>query len=150
MPCSANCVSYRSSSNSCNLIRPRPSWASTPSRATRRLCSSWKGPVSAKSVLEKNMPNTIYFATGNKKKLEEVVSILSSGSKLSFAVEPVKLELPELQVSAITVAVGALLLTPSLPTSAAFCKPVFPFRSVVLCSKYQVCSYTVSVGNFPL
>jgi hypothetical protein len=42
-------------------------------------------------------PSTIYFATGNKKKLEEVVAILEAGSKLPFAVEPAKLELPELQ-----------------------------------------------------
>ncbi|KAF6259817.1 inosine triphosphate pyrophosphatase-like protein [Scenedesmus sp. NREL 46B-D3] len=42
-------------------------------------------------------PSTIYFATGNKKKLEEVVAILSAGHELPFKVEPAKLDLPELQ-----------------------------------------------------
>lgn len=45
------------------------------------------------------LPSTIHFATGNKKKLEEVVAILQSGQTLPFKVESVKLELPELQVS---------------------------------------------------
>ena len=42
-------------------------------------------------------PTTIRFATGNKKKLEEVVAILSSGAPLPCAIESVKLDLPELQ-----------------------------------------------------
>lgn len=42
-------------------------------------------------------PSTIAFATGNKKKLEEVIAILESGSKLSFQVTSLKLDLPELQ-----------------------------------------------------
>ncbi|KAL4433779.1 hypothetical protein ABPG75_000220 [Micractinium tetrahymenae] len=42
-------------------------------------------------------PATIYFATGNKKKLEEVVAILEAGHKLPFAVQPAAVELPELQ-----------------------------------------------------
>eukprot|EP00193_Tetraselmis_chui_P005682 CAMPEP_0177762720 /NCGR_PEP_ID=MMETSP0491_2-20121128/6494_1 /TAXON_ID=63592 /ORGANISM="Tetraselmis chuii, Strain PLY429" /LENGTH=196 /DNA_ID=CAMNT_0019278791 /DNA_START=269 /DNA_END=859 /DNA_ORIENTATION=- len=42
-------------------------------------------------------PTTIAFATGNKKKLEEVVAILAAGADLPFAVESVKLDLPELQ-----------------------------------------------------
>ncbi|WIA19441.1 hypothetical protein OEZ86_005779 [Tetradesmus obliquus] len=42
-------------------------------------------------------PSTIYFATGNKKKLEEVVAILAAGHELPFKVEPAKLDLPELQ-----------------------------------------------------
>ncbi|KAL4450725.1 hypothetical protein ABPG77_001081 [Micractinium sp. CCAP 211/92] len=42
-------------------------------------------------------PATIYFATGNKKKLEEVVAILEAGSKLPFSVQPAAVDLPELQ-----------------------------------------------------
>ncbi|GAB4821119.1 hypothetical protein N2152v2_008165 [Parachlorella kessleri] len=42
-------------------------------------------------------PAKIYFATGNNKKLQEVVAILAAGRKLPFAVEAVKLDLPELQ-----------------------------------------------------
>lgn len=42
-------------------------------------------------------PSTIHFATGNKKKLEEVVAILAAGQQLPFSVEPAKLDLPELQ-----------------------------------------------------
>lgn len=42
-------------------------------------------------------PAVIHFATGNKKKLEEVVAILEAGQKLPFTVESVKIELPELQ-----------------------------------------------------
>eukprot|EP00775_Hariotina_reticulata_P011929 gene11929-12072_t len=44
-----------------------------------------------------SVPSTIYFATGNKKKLEEVVAILACGHELPFKVEPAKLDLPELQ-----------------------------------------------------
>ena len=42
-------------------------------------------------------PATIHFATGNKKKLEEVVAILAAGQALPFAVAPAALDLPELQ-----------------------------------------------------
>ncbi|GBF95268.1 inosine triphosphate pyrophosphatase [Raphidocelis subcapitata] len=42
-------------------------------------------------------PATIHFATGNKKKLEEVVAILGAGQKLPFSVDSVKIDLPELQ-----------------------------------------------------
>lgn len=42
-------------------------------------------------------PSTIHFATGNKKKLEEVVAILAAGQALPFSVAPAALELPELQ-----------------------------------------------------
>lgn len=42
-------------------------------------------------------PATIYFATGNKKKLEEVVAILEAGHKLPFSVQPAAVDLPELQ-----------------------------------------------------
>lgn len=42
-------------------------------------------------------PTSIAFATGNKKKLEEVIAILEAGSKLPFEVVAVKLDLPELQ-----------------------------------------------------
>ncbi|KAI8475989.1 MAG: inosine triphosphate pyrophosphatase-like protein [Monoraphidium minutum] len=42
-------------------------------------------------------PAVIHFATGNKKKLEEVVAILGAGQKLPFSVESVKIDLPELQ-----------------------------------------------------
>jgi inosine triphosphate pyrophosphatase len=42
-----------------------------------------------------NMKRTITFVTGNKKKLEEVVSIL--GSSLPFQLENMRLDLPELQ-----------------------------------------------------
>ena len=42
-------------------------------------------------------PSNIYFATGNKKKLEEVVAILEAGRKLPFTVQPAAVELPELQ-----------------------------------------------------
>lgn len=42
-------------------------------------------------------PAKIYFATGNNKKLQEVVAILAAGRKLPFTVEAVKLDLPELQ-----------------------------------------------------
>ncbi|GLI71550.1 hypothetical protein VaNZ11_016785 [Volvox africanus] len=42
-------------------------------------------------------PKKIYFATGNKKKLEEVAAILASGAALPFTVEAAKLDLPELQ-----------------------------------------------------
>jgi len=42
-------------------------------------------------------PESISFVTGNKKKLEEVVAILESGSQLPFQVSSVKLDLPELQ-----------------------------------------------------
>ncbi|EFJ42082.1 hypothetical protein VOLCADRAFT_110025 [Volvox carteri f. nagariensis] len=42
-------------------------------------------------------PKKIYFATGNKKKLEEVTAILQSGAPLPFVMEAVKLDLPELQ-----------------------------------------------------
>jgi len=40
---------------------------------------------------------TVKFATGNKKKLEEVVAILSSGTPLPCEIESVSLDLPELQ-----------------------------------------------------
>lgn len=43
-------------------------------------------------------PPVIHFATGNKKKLEEVVAILGAGGELPFRVDSVKLDLPELQV----------------------------------------------------
>ncbi|KAG1669877.1 hypothetical protein FOA52_012466 [Chlamydomonas sp. UWO 241] len=42
-------------------------------------------------------PASIAFATGNKKKLEEVIAILSAGAKLPFEVRSVKIDLPELQ-----------------------------------------------------
>ncbi|GFR48714.1 hypothetical protein Agub_g10671 [Astrephomene gubernaculifera] len=42
-------------------------------------------------------PDKIFFATGNKKKLEEVTAILASGAALPFQVEAAKLDLPELQ-----------------------------------------------------
>ncbi|GLC76767.1 hypothetical protein PLESTF_001831500 [Pleodorina starrii] len=42
-------------------------------------------------------PQKIFFATGNKKKLEEVAAILASGAALPFTVEAAKLDLPELQ-----------------------------------------------------
>eukprot|EP00798_Chlamydomonas_sp_ICE-L_P022080 gene22080-29144_t len=42
-------------------------------------------------------PSKIAFATGNKKKLEEVVAILAAGSTLPFEVVSAKLDLPELQ-----------------------------------------------------
>ncbi|KIY98646.1 nucleoside-triphosphate pyrophosphatase [Monoraphidium neglectum] len=42
-------------------------------------------------------PAVVHFATGNKKKLEEVVAILGAGQKLPFTVDSVKIDLPELQ-----------------------------------------------------
>jgi inosine triphosphate pyrophosphatase len=39
----------------------------------------------------------IHFATGNQKKLEEVVAILSSGSPLPCTITSIKIDLPELQ-----------------------------------------------------
>lgn len=42
-------------------------------------------------------PSLIRFATGNAKKLEEVVAILATGQELPFTVQGVKLDLPELQ-----------------------------------------------------
>lgn len=42
-------------------------------------------------------PSRIHFATGNNKKLQEVVAILADGHPLPFEVDAVKLELPELQ-----------------------------------------------------
>ena len=42
-------------------------------------------------------PSSISFATGNKKKLEEVTQILASGGALPFMVVAAKLDLPELQ-----------------------------------------------------
>ncbi|KAG2487061.1 hypothetical protein HYH03_014307 [Edaphochlamys debaryana] len=42
-------------------------------------------------------PSKIAFATGNKKKLEEVTAILASGAALPFEVVAAKLDLPELQ-----------------------------------------------------
>eukprot|EP00195_Chlamydomonas_chlamydogama_P016359 CAMPEP_0202900932 /NCGR_PEP_ID=MMETSP1392-20130828/12151_1 /ASSEMBLY_ACC=CAM_ASM_000868 /TAXON_ID=225041 /ORGANISM="Chlamydomonas chlamydogama, Strain SAG 11-48b" /LENGTH=194 /DNA_ID=CAMNT_0049587391 /DNA_START=126 /DNA_END=710 /DNA_ORIENTATION=+ len=42
-------------------------------------------------------PSKVYFVTGNKKKLEEVIAILEAGEKLPFEVEAKKLDLPELQ-----------------------------------------------------
>jgi inosine triphosphate pyrophosphatase len=42
-------------------------------------------------------PSSISFATGNKKKLEEVTQILASGGALPFTVVAAKLDLPELQ-----------------------------------------------------
>ncbi|PNH12352.1 Inosine triphosphate pyrophosphatase [Tetrabaena socialis] len=44
-------------------------------------------------------PAKVFFATGNKKKLEEVTAILASGQALPFVVEAAKLDLPELQAS---------------------------------------------------
>jgi len=41
--------------------------------------------------------DVVYFATGNKKKLEEVVQILNSSEPLPYSVESVSLDLPELQ-----------------------------------------------------
>lgn len=42
-------------------------------------------------------PKVIAFATGNKKKLEEVTAILAAGASLPFEVTAAKLDLPELQ-----------------------------------------------------
>jgi len=42
-------------------------------------------------------PTVVHFATGNQKKLEEVVAILAAGQQLPFEVKAVKLDLPELQ-----------------------------------------------------
>lgn len=42
-------------------------------------------------------PAKIHFATGNNKKLQEVVAILAHGDPLPFTVDAVKLDLPELQ-----------------------------------------------------
>ena len=42
-------------------------------------------------------PTTVHFATGNQKKLEEVVAILSKGSPLPCTITSVKVDLPELQ-----------------------------------------------------
>lgn len=42
-------------------------------------------------------PSKIKFATGNDKKLREVIAILAAGQELPFEVEAVKLDLPELQ-----------------------------------------------------
>ncbi|PNW86703.1 hypothetical protein CHLRE_02g095089v5 [Chlamydomonas reinhardtii] len=42
-------------------------------------------------------PSKIHFATGNKKKLEEVNAILAAGAELPFEVVAAKLDLPELQ-----------------------------------------------------
>uniref|UniRef100_A0A7S0YDA5 Inosine triphosphate pyrophosphatase n=1 Tax=Polytomella parva TaxID=51329 RepID=A0A7S0YDA5_9CHLO len=42
-------------------------------------------------------PPVVKFVTGNKKKLEEVIAILASGSTLPFVVESAKIDLPELQ-----------------------------------------------------
>lgn len=42
-------------------------------------------------------PSKVFFATGNKKKLEEVIAILEAGQALPFSVESAKLDLPELQ-----------------------------------------------------
>jgi inosine triphosphate pyrophosphatase len=41
--------------------------------------------------------DVVYFATGNTKKLEEVVQILNSSEPLPYSVESVSLDLPELQ-----------------------------------------------------
>lgn len=43
------------------------------------------------------VPETIYFVTGNKKKLEEVVAIIEAGQKMPFHIEGKKIDLPELQ-----------------------------------------------------
>lgn len=43
------------------------------------------------------IPPVVQFATGNKKKLEEVVAILSSGDPLPCRVEACSIDLPELQ-----------------------------------------------------
>ena len=42
-------------------------------------------------------PSKIKFATGNDKKLREVIAILAAGQELPFEVEAIKLDLPELQ-----------------------------------------------------
>jgi len=42
-------------------------------------------------------PSLIHFATGNNKKLQEVIAILGHGEALPFQVDAVKLDLPELQ-----------------------------------------------------
>jgi inosine triphosphate pyrophosphatase len=42
-------------------------------------------------------PSKIKFATGNDKKLREVIAILAAGKELPFEVEAIKLDLPELQ-----------------------------------------------------
>lgn len=42
-------------------------------------------------------PEKIHFATGNNKKLQEVVAILADGHPLPFEIDSVKLDLPELQ-----------------------------------------------------
>jgi inosine triphosphate pyrophosphatase len=42
-------------------------------------------------------PTAIHFATGNNKKLQEVVAILAAGDTLPFQVKAVKIDLPELQ-----------------------------------------------------
>lgn len=49
------------------------------------------------STLSAPIPAVVQFATGNQKKLEEVVAILSSGEALPCRVEACSLDLPELQ-----------------------------------------------------
>ena len=51
------------------------------------------------SISSYTSPQTITFVTSNSKKLEEVISILSSGSPLPFQLVSKKIDLPELQGS---------------------------------------------------
>ncbi|KAF8058910.1 inosine triphosphate pyrophosphatase [Scenedesmus sp. PABB004] len=62
-----------------------------------RARSTTRGAAMAARAAAAPTPATIYFATGNQKKLEEVVAILAAGQPLPFAVQAAKLDLPELQ-----------------------------------------------------
>jgi len=66
----------------------------TPARLA---CKQVRGASETTATTAMATPKTISFATGNKKKLEEVVAILAAGSTLPFTVEATKIDLPELQ-----------------------------------------------------
>jgi hypothetical protein len=55
------------------------------------------GSAAAAASAAAPTPPRIAFATGNEKKLREVVAILAAGRPLPFAVDAVALDLPELQ-----------------------------------------------------
>ena len=68
------------------FFTPGPSRSITASR-----------PATTNAATMATKPTVIHFATGNQKKLEEVVAILSSGSPLPCTITSVKIDLPELQ-----------------------------------------------------
>lgn len=73
-----------SSTKSCSL----------PSGKRYTFSPSSMEPLSAHGI---PTPHLIHFATGNNKKLQEVVAILAHGETLPFKVDAIKLDLPELQ-----------------------------------------------------